>query len=81
MKLVAINPYEVIAEFIEDRVVIHRPLLQKEMEKIGIAVPSYKRESFAGKAIVKLDDPLFAKAFQEVFFALKMNTALYRWEK
>jgi len=81
MRLFAIQNNECVAEFTSSKTVIHRPLLQKEMQKIGIAIPTYRQKSFEGKKIIKMDDPLFAKAFREIFFAHHMNTTLYRWEE
>ena len=66
-----INPKTgfVDVEIANDEVVIHNRFIQADLEKNGIAIPDNLRSHYAEKAFVHLSDPLFKKAFCEVYTA------------
>lgn len=80
LRLVNTKTDSVIVSFYENRAEIHHPILAKELENSGIFIPPYLREKFDGKTTVFLEDPLFQKAFVEVYYPLVIANPVYQWK-
>lgn len=50
-----------------DEVVIHNRFIKAELEQGGIAIPENLRAQFSGQELVQIADPLFGKAFLEIY--------------
>ena len=70
-----------IVTFVGDKVEIHHPLLAKELEHSGIYIPPLYKEEFEGKNAIFPGDPLFQKAFIQVYCPLVIADPAYIWEK
>lgn len=57
------------------------PFLRKDLEINGITIPAPLRAQYEGKSVVKMSDPLFPKAFKEVYMKLHMKEGLYEWRE
>lgn len=81
MKLVHSRTGYVVVEFKEGKPQFHDRFLKAELEDRGIAIPPFKRSEFQGKEAIFPDDPLFQKAFAEVYLPLCIADPAYKWEK
>jgi|SRR3989344_1098802 len=75
MKLVERKTGETIIEFKDKTVTFHCHFLEKALREGGILIPPIMRREFGGKEVVFVDDPLFEKAFVEVYWPMYMATA------
>lgn len=81
MKLVHKSSGFVVAEKQGRTVSIKDPFLAKELKLKGISIPVPLRDKFEGKAVVRMGDPLFSKAFEEVYLRLNMEGNSYEWKE
>jgi hypothetical protein len=68
MKLIDTKNGKVVVEFKKQRAIFYNKYLEREMKKIGIVIPPGVRSFYEGKDCVVLGDPLFEKAFKEIYF-------------
>ena len=81
MKLVNTKTGFVVVEFKEGKVEFHDRFLEVEMKETGILIPPAMTKAFQEKEIIFLGDPLFEKAFVEVYYPLCIANTLYQWQK
>lgn len=81
MKLVNTKTGYIVVELIEGKANFHDRFLEAEMKEAGILIPPSMIDSFEGKEVVFLGDPLFEKAFIEVYYPLCIANDLYQWQK
>ena len=79
-KLMNMETGAVVVEFVDGSVEFGDCFLELEMELNGIYIPSSKKMDFEGKEIVYMNDPLFEKAFREVYDPLCIANSLYQWQ-
>lgn len=81
MKLVDPKTDHAIIEFKDNTVKFYSAFLEKILRQEGISIPPGMRSSFNGKEVIFIDDPLFEKAFIEVFWPFHMDSAYasYEW--
>lgn len=79
MKLVDTEDGDVLIEFIEGRVQFLNWFLERVMTKNGIFIPPYLQSEFGNKKVIFLDDPLFQKAFIEVYCKFSLTNPSYQW--
>jgi hypothetical protein len=70
----------VVVEFVDGSVAFGDCFLELEMELNGIYIPPSKKMDFDGKEIVYMSDPMFEKAFREVYDPLCIANSLYQWQ-
>jgi hypothetical protein len=80
MKLIHVKSRFVVAEYEGEKTKIHDRILEKEMGIRGIMIPPALRSEYEGKAVVRLIDKEFQKAFKELYSAQAFNPKNYRWE-
>ena len=80
MKLVNTKTGFVVVEFKKGKVQFHDRFLEVEMKETGIFIPPSMTKLYEGKEMVLLGDPLFEKAFVEVYYPLCIANALYQWQ-
>lgn len=80
MKLIHKTTGFVVAHEQGQSLKINDPFLAKELNLKGIAIPSPLRANYDGKSVIRMDDPLFAKAFREVYLKINMGEASYEWK-
>lgn len=80
MKLVNVKSGFVVVEFDQEKALFGDRFLEAEMKESGIAIPANRRAEFGGKETILLGDPLFRKAFVEVYVPLSIASSAYRWE-
>ena len=80
-KLINTKTEKTVVTFIGDKVEIHHPILAKELERFGIFIPPIFRETFEGKTAIFLGDPLFQKAFTDVYCPLVIADPAYIWKQ
>jgi hypothetical protein len=56
-----------IAEVKDDKVYISRDMLKNQMYLYGVPIPGPLQESFNNKRRVTFDDPLFTRAFIQIY--------------
>ncbi|MGC2594820.1 MAG: hypothetical protein WA347_00890 [Rhabdochlamydiaceae bacterium] len=81
MKLINTTSKFVIAEYKGDKTIIHDRLLKKEMVMRGVTIPPALRSEYGGKAVVRLNEKEFQKAFKELYSTQAFNSKNYRWEE
>src|SRR3989338_5804915 len=81
LKLINTKTETIIVSFSGDKVEIHHPILAKELQHLGIYIPPLFKEKFDGKTVIFPDDPLFQKAFIEVYCPLVIADEDYKWIK
>lgn len=79
MHLINLETGEIVIEFNENGTVFHNHLLEKEMEKMGIAIPHGLRGGYHGKDLVHLGDPDFEKAFREIYYLSYLSSKRFKW--
>ena len=70
----------IVVTFVEDKIQFNDRFLELEMRETGIFIPSSQTKDFGEKEIVYLGDPLFEKAFVEIYYPLCIANSLYQWE-
>lgn len=80
MKLVNTKTGFVVVEFKQGKVEFHDRFLEAEMKETGILIPPAMAKIFEEKEVVFLGDPLFEKAFVEVYYPLCIANAVYQWQ-
>lgn len=78
MKLVNTRTGCVIAEFEAGKTAFHDTFLEGEMQETGIFIPAAFAASFENKEVIFLGDPLFEKAFVEVYYPLCIAHTVYQ---
>ena len=82
MKLVHSVTGFVVVEFSQEgKPAFNDRFLKAEMEEQGILIPPSMRTQFNNQEVVYLDDPLFSKAFVEVYFPLCIADPAYEWQR
>lgn len=69
-----------VVEFIEEATIFHDCFLESEMQEVGILIPFSRQSDFLGKEVIYLNDPLFKKAFLEIYYPISIANALYQWQ-
>lgn len=68
-----------VAVIYEDRVEFREGLpLKESLQTSGILIPEAKQRDFQGRKIVLLNDPLFTKAFVEIYFPSCLRESGYK---
>jgi hypothetical protein len=82
MKLVKKETGRVVVEFKDNTVKFYSPSLEAEIRRDGVSIPPIMRAQFGGEEVIFIDDPLFEKAFIEVYWPLCMASANspYEWQ-
>ncbi len=80
MKLVNTKTNYVVVEFSEGKVQFHDRFLETEMKETGILIPKSSSGEYEGKEVIYLDDPLFEKAFIEIYYPLCIANTVYQWQ-
>ena len=70
----------IVVRFNEGGAVFNDRFLEKEMRETGIEIPISLQPEFEGKAVIYLSDPLFEKAFQQVYYPFCIANELYQWQ-
>ena len=83
MKLVDKNTEKVVVEFKDEAVTFYSRFLEAQFEEQGILIPPAMQSQFEGKGEIFLEDPLFKKAFVEVYLPFYMAGANspYEWRE
>lgn len=81
MKLINTKTGFVVVEFKEGKAEFHDRFLEAEMKETGILIPPAMIGGFGGKEVIFLGDPLFEKAFIEVYYPLCIANVIYQWKK
>jgi hypothetical protein len=68
MLLIHPDSNEVVVKIEKNDVKIINNFLFKGLKVNGISIPGALRDSFEGKKVIYIEDPLFAKAFIEVYY-------------
>jgi hypothetical protein len=79
MKLIHKQSGFVVAQQQDTALKINDPFLEKELKIKGITIPVALRKDYDGKSVIMMDDPLFPKAFKEVYMKLSMKEEMYQW--
>lgn len=79
MKLVDIETGDIMIEFIEGRVQFLHWFLERVLTNKGIFIPPYLQSEFRNKKAIFPDDPLFQKAFIEVYCKFSLTDPSYQW--
>jgi hypothetical protein len=79
-KLVNMENGSVVVEFANGKVQFADWFLEIEMKKKGIYIPSSMKQDFDGKEIVYVGDPIFERAFIDVYYPLCIANSLYQWQ-
>ncbi len=80
MKLVNTKTGFIVVEFKQGKVEFHDRFLEAEMKETGILIPPAMAKAFQGKEVIFLGDPLFEKAFIEVYYPFCIANAVYQWQ-
>ncbi len=81
MKLVNTQTGYVVVEFQEGKAKFNDRFLEAEMKETGIFIPPISAKDFGGKEVIYLEDPLFEKAFREIYCPLSIANSIYQWQK
>ena len=81
MRLIDTKTGYVIIEFEENHVRFLNWFLEKELTNEGIFVPPFLSEEFEGKKAIFPNDPLFEKAFVEIYCRFSLTDPSYQWVK
>lgn len=79
MKLVNTQSGFVVVEFDQGTIRFGDRFLEAEMRETGIQIPTHKVSEFEGKETIFPDDPLFEKAFVEIYVPLNIASSIYQW--
>lgn len=80
VKLINTRTGFVVVEFQNGKIQFNDRFLEKEMKETGILIPPILEEEFAGNKVIFLGDPLFEKAFKEVYYPFCIANSLYQWQ-
>lgn len=80
MKLVNNKSGYVVVEFKEGQAQFNDRFLEAEMKESGILIPPSMVDQFDGKETILYGDPLFEKAFKEVYYPLCITSSIYEWQ-
>ena len=80
VKLVNTKTGYVVVEFQAGRVLFYDRFLEAEMKGSGILIPPSLLNEFDGKETILYGDPLFEKAFIEVYYPLNIPSQTYKWQ-
>ncbi len=80
MKLVNKKSGYVVVEFKDGNAKFNDRFLEAEMKESGILIPPSMVDQFGGKEIIRYEDPLFEKAFQEIYYPLCIQASIYEWQ-
>ena|SRR3990167_963024 len=80
MKLINKKTGFIVVEFNQGQVKFYDRFLEGEMKETGIWIPEIMRDQFENKEVIFLGEPLFQKAFIEVYYPLCIAQVLYEWE-
>ena len=69
----------VVVEFSNGKHHFHDKLLEAELKELGIIIPSAMTDQFGGKKVIFPNDPLFEKAFVEVYYRYSIANPSYQW--
>jgi hypothetical protein len=81
MKLVNTKTGFVVVEFKQGKAEFHDRFLEAEMKETGILIPPSFVSQYQGKEVILLTDPLFEKAFIEIYYPLCIANVVYQWQK
>jgi phospholipid N-methyltransferase len=81
MKLVNINTGFVVLEFKDNTTIFGDRFLERELIERGVAIPKSHRAEFQGKSAIFPNDPLFHRAFQEIYVPLTLASPSYQWQE
>jgi len=81
LKLVNTKTGFVVVEFRQGKAEFFDRFLEAEMKETGILIPPYLLKAFGDKEMILLGDPLFEKAFVEVYYPLCIANAVYQWQQ
>lgn len=81
MKLVNTKTGFVVVAFNEGKAAFFDRFLEVEMKETGILIPPAMADQFEGKEVIFLGEPLFEKAFVEVYYPLCIANSVYQWQK
>ncbi len=80
MKLINTKTGFVVVEFIQGKAAFHDRFLEVEMRETGILIPPAFAKIFEDKEVIFLGDPLFEKAFVEIYYPLCIANTVYQWQ-
>lgn len=80
MKLVNTKTGFVVVEFKAGKAEFHDRFLESEMQETGILVPPAMAKEFQDKEVIFLGDPLFEKAFIEIYYPYCIANVVYQWQ-
>ncbi len=80
MKLVNTKTGFIVVEFKEGKAEFYDRFLEAEMKETGILIPPAMIKAFGDKEVIFFGDPLFEKAFIEVYYPLCIANTLYQWQ-
>lgn len=80
MQLIHKTSKKPLIEFLKEQVLFYNPILEKMLRIQGIAIPLQLQEKYQQKAFVKLGDPLFQKAFCEIYCPQYFGSKEYEWK-
>lgn len=79
-QLINVESGRLVVEFMEGNVQFFDPFMEEEMRETGIYIPPESLADFEDKKVVYLGDPLFEKAFIEIYYPLCIANPLYQWQ-
>jgi hypothetical protein len=79
LRLVNARTGFIVVEYRGKETLFRDPFLMKQMRLQGVPIPLPLRSAYGGKARILLGDPLFQKAFREVYCPLAFGPEVYRW--
>ena len=80
MKLVNTRTGFVVVEFKDGAAQFQDRFLEAEMRDRGISIPALRRADFGGKDTVYPGDPMFQKAFADIYVPLSIASPNYQWK-
>lgn len=80
MKLINTKTNYVVVEFIDGKAQFHDRFLEVEMKETGILIPPNAVAEYMGKETIYLGDPLFERAFVEIYYPLCIANSVYQWQ-
>ena|SRR5262245_6208739 len=79
-RLMNMETGSVVVEFTNGNAQFSDCFLETEMKQTGIYIPNSMQPGFDDKEIVYMGDPMFEKAFREVYYSLCIANSLYQWQ-
>ena len=81
MSLINEETGQVVVTFKNGSAHFNNRFLEEEMKEIGIPIPFLSAPDFEDRQVIYLQDPLFEKAFIEVYCPSFLNDSIYQWQK